>query len=166
MHKELKNKGFIDPFVFRNLPMTAVVVNGKITLGSMLFDFKDEAYPDGTIVELNSRRYGFCCLSLEEKATYEAEQKLAREAYQAAERVKQNQKEEANRIFNQNLKIPVRWIPAIKMNWSGLLEHSSCNGSKRNSVIHIFLLADFQTGKLVRRAESYLCSQGKQGVNL
>jgi hypothetical protein len=164
MHKELKHKGFIDPFVFKNLPMKAVVENGKITLGSMLFEFKDETYPDGTTVELNCGRYSFCCLSLKEKADHEKEQKLAREAQRAAEQVKRNQKEEANRIFNRKLNVPVRWIPVIKMNWSGLLEHSRCNGSKRNSVYHIFLLADFQNGKLVRRAESYLCSPGKESV--
>lgn len=159
-YKALIFDDIIDPRVWRNLPTQAIVENGKVQIGSMTFEFiAGEAYPDGCAVEVHGGRR-FTCISLEDKQREAIKQQEAYEARCAAEAIKQQAREEANRVFNNSLNVSVRWQPGIKINLSGLSANSHGNGSKRNSVHHIFLLEDLTAGKLKRTTGDSLCTQG------
>ena len=58
-------------------------------------------------------------------------------------------------------KLPFKWEGRIKEVLSGLTENSDGTGHKKNTVIHIRLLEDFQRGRLVRKSGEYLCTQKK-----
>ncbi len=163
-YKELKQIGFIDPAVFRRLPLNGEVQDGKIQIGDMSFEFTGDRYKDGTAVEVAVARQ-FYCVSLEDKQREETERQQAAEARRAAEAIAQKQREEANQIFNNGLNVPARWQPDIKLNLSTMNDRGLANGGKRNSVHHIFLLEDLNTGKLNRTTGDSLCTQGVENAH-
>jgi hypothetical protein len=60
--------------------------------------------------------------------------------------------------FNKSLNIPVKWSSEIKEVLSGLNINSMGNGTKRNTVNHVFLHEELKSGKLFRETNSFLCS--------
>lgn len=67
----------------------------------------------------------------------------------------------ANLKFNEALNIPVNWSSEIKEVLSGLNINSMGNGTKKNTVFHIYLKERLEAGKLKRDANNFLCSPVK-----
>lgn len=61
--------------------------------------------------------------------------------------------------FNTSLNIPVKWSPEIKQNLSGLSADSSGDAFKKNTVFHIYLHENLDSGRLKRNSKDYLCTQ-------
>ena len=86
-------------------------------------------------------------------------------AYQAQiKAAAQKADDEKRRLANlpKNLeKLPFDWVADIKQVLSGLSEHSDGTGTRKNTVVHVRLLEDYENGRLKRKKNDYLCSPKK-----
>lgn len=148
--------------------ITVVGEDGMIDAGGEVLCFSKEgpSLPPGTTVRVSIGRY-FVCVRQED---YDADQRRIAEAL---ERARQEQlqrsitvREEAE-AFNARIRLPVKWDVAYKPVLSGLMAASNGDGQNRATVQHIFLLEDFEDGRLKRRACDFLCStdRGKEWVD-
>jgi hypothetical protein len=151
--------GFIDPRFMRSLPTDGVVRGNKVVVGSAELQFVGEPMPDETVVKIFLHNRHFACQSL---AEIEETFRLAKESRKEHER----QQLEVYRLrqadalaFNASLRIPVAWRPEIKPVLSGLLEHSMCNGTRSNTVVHVLLEEQLSAGRLRREKGQPLCSR-------
>lgn len=64
-----------------------------------------------------------------------------------------------NIAFNKSLNIPVKWSSEVKQVLSGLSENSNGCGTKKNTVLHVYLHEVLKSGRLSRESNSYLCTQ-------
>lgn len=145
---------WIDPRFMNALPTEGRVINGNVVVGSTTLTFPDGVpYPDETPVMVYCKR-DFCCESLAEieQARHALAQRIA--AREAQERAEQAQRDDAARAFNAALNIPVKWMPEHRHITGGI----ACNGTQKKTVQHIFLLDELHSGRVHRRANSYLCS--------
>lgn len=72
----------------------------------------------------------------------------------------ENIKDEAIK-FNNSLNVPVKWSSEIKQVLSGLRDGSNGCGSKKNTVRHIFIHEDVDSGRMKRQKNNFLCSSVK-----
>lgn len=104
--------GSINPFFIRSLPSEGIVKNGKVEVRNETLLFDDEPYPEGTKVQVNIGRNLYCY------DVAERENELLAYAARIKERV--DKRNEAVKVFNQSLNVPVSWKPEIKRVMSGL----------------------------------------------
>lgn len=153
---------FISPLFWRDFNGGKFVLtnNEREILGNKI---SIEGSPNADVIVFGSwNPYAYLhdeyLLSIEQRKQDQAkerEQSLIAEAERKADAIS----------FNESLNIPVKWSPEIKEVLSGLGASSQGNGYKKNTVIHVFLHEELQTGKLIRKPFTFLCSEPKTAGN-
>lgn len=155
-------RGFVDPRVWQDLAGTSYDVEvsdtGRVDVAGHSFSFRDDDHPGpGTTVRVLRGR-NVTCAALDD-VLVEKRAMLANLERLNDIREAQDRRDEAlARAMNATLGIPVAWDTDIKRVYSGLLEHSRCNGTYRSTVVHVRLKGDLRAGRLVRGKGDLLCT--------
>lgn len=93
------------------------------------------------------------------------DKELAEQVILVERKIEEQQKRDIQLMqdFKNLYNIPFKQVARIKIVMSGLSENSMGDGSKRNSVMHLFVKEDFTDGKMKRLANTFLCSPNDAG---
>lgn len=102
---------------------------------------------------------------LEYKAEYDAYIQFKKDEKEQREKNRLIDKRKASDEFWLTYKFPFKYSLEIKEVLSGLSQNSLCNGANNATVLHLYLHEDFKDKKLIRKKDSFLCSQTKKYGN-
>ena len=162
---QLRYPNLIDPLVYREMDriiITQVTHADAIHYRGTILRSEDPLRI-GETVRLHNNRIG---VSLQYQSEWEAYQQWLQAEQIRLETERQRQQQQAleqriqqSRAFYAQFHIPFAFTVEIKEVLSGLSARSWGDGSRRNTVYHIYLQEDYSTGKFRRQAGDFLCSQ-------
>lgn len=167
--------GFVNPFWMRQNwykirgQELTVAPDGCIHYDGVKIRFVDESLPPGTKVVMDTDSW-IWATRLEDYLAKKASVKEDQAQQKKAEKERLRKIEIQARAFHNNLDFPVAYSVGRKSVLSGLSQNSSGDGQKKNSVHHLLLEEDFQSGRLKRSTGDFLCTSksgdnGKRWVN-
>lgn len=171
-----EQNGFADPYLFNRMRgggrVKAVVEDGGlVVVHGVPLKFRDahDAPAAGAEVQVWLVR-DYVCATEAELAHDDKIREERRLAKEEEWRQRRNQYRLEAEEANASIKLPFKWVVAIKDVLSGLSETSSCDGRNKATVNHILLLEDVNAGRLKRKERDFLCtsasgSNGKRWSN-
>lgn len=164
----LKSPDFIKPQWFdmaKGVSISKVAQDGTINVFgeklSILYDSEKTPITPGTPVRVWLESFFQCCTVEDYEKSIE-DLKKNRAAKELAEKERLDKIKKEAEDFNRTLLPGVSWVPGQKEVLSGLSETSMGNGRRKNTVDHIYLLEDFQQGRIKRKKGDFLCSSSSK----
>lgn len=174
INKVIATSGFLSPLHFNSLRYGGTIEGVFIENG--IIEAKGEHYRvihqpdfriDEPVVIFLANAYDLAFETAREREDREriklAEQVRKRVVEKVVSEAKEKARKERIASFYAAYSIPFLFSPQIKIVLSGLTENSMGNGTKKNTVHHLYVLESFKDGRLIREAHSYLCSPKNAG---
>jgi hypothetical protein len=155
--------GFVNPFWMRQNwykirgQELTVAPDGCIHYDGVKIRFVDESLPAGTKVIMDTDSWIWAMKVEDHQAKVEKAKQEQRKRQQVEEERRRKIEEQA-RVFHESIDFPVTYSVGRKAVLSGLSLDSWGDGQKKNSVHHLLLEEDFQSGRLQRKAGDFLCT--------
>lgn len=174
INKVVTTHGFLNPQHYNAMRYGGSIEGSFIADG--LIEAKGEHYrvinqphfrTDEPVLVYQANAYDLAYETVRERKEREqmkvAELKRQLEEEEIASEKRKQQRREIIASFYESYEIPFRFSPQIKIVLSGLSEHSWGDGTRKNTVHHLYVHETFQDGRLKRNANSYLCSPNEAG---
>ena len=167
MHR-LIHEGFINPYWLNDvkgkenqatvISKTQIELLGqKLTIG--------EYYPVkiGETVYVSLYDGNFYFNTFLEKEEEEKRYKQRLEEEKSLELKKRKKRHIEALTFNSRIKLPVKWRSVYKTVLSGLLQNSTGDGRKKNTVVHVLLEEELSDNRFRRKKDELLCTSIEKG---
>lgn len=169
----LKYPTFLSPQIFSKLNGEKIrgIVEDEfcVTIESQKF-ISDTPLSIGSEFVLSAGSYNALLHYQSDLDAYETFCKGKREAEKL--RIEENQKQAIEKrkfssaeFWAKHNNLPFEFSIDIKEVLSGLSANSWGDGTKKNTVFHVYLKSDFNSGRLNRKSGDFLCSQTTKGGN-
>ncbi len=160
---QLSGPDLLEPFWFNRVRHgqhpASVAADATVTVEGVTLHLRGEHPPVGSAVQVWLGFSGFfVCATTAEIERDAAERRERQAAEEAQHRARLDAQREEAKAFNARIALPVHWDVGIKDVLSGLSENSWGDGRSKATVEHIYLLEDFEAGRIKRRKGDFLCT--------